>query len=115
MVPLYFFFQSWPFEFHQNLQNGHNRNSHHTFGSVRMMDWQSSPGATYAKAPPPRSEPQTAIDASYTQLQDTHWYPAEMGMQLEQSRSVNGCCAYESGVPQHQRGVAIATSQAHSL
>lgn len=83
------------------------------------MDWQSShhSAASYAKAPQ-RSEPQsTTIDAGYTQLQDAHWYSAEMGMQLDQSRGAsNGCCAYESaGVAQHQRGLAIATSQAHSL
>ncbi|KAH8416114.1 hypothetical protein KR222_008352 [Zaprionus bogoriensis] len=110
---------SWPFEFHQNLQSSaHQRNSNQiAFGSARM-DWQSAQTpVAYAKAP--RNEaPLPTGDGNYAQLQDTHWYPSEMGMQLEleQSRGGNGCCAYESaGVAQHQRGLAIATSQAHSL
>ncbi|KAH8371163.1 hypothetical protein KR093_006356 [Drosophila rubida] len=108
---------SWPFEFHQHLQHGHNRNSNQTFSSTRM-DWHSSQTQSYSKAP--RNEHhQLVSDASYTQLQDAHWYPAEMGMQLDQSRNSNGgCCAYETagvGQHQHQRGIPIATSQAHSL
>ncbi|XP_034477999.1 uncharacterized protein LOC117784385 [Drosophila innubila] len=106
---------SWPFEFHQHLQHGTNRNSNLTFNSTRM-DWQSSHTQSYPKAP--RNDHQIVSDTSYTQLQDAHWYPAEMGMQLDQSRSGNGCCAYETagvGQHQHQRGIPIATSQAHSL
>ncbi|KAH8307715.1 hypothetical protein KR044_010789 [Drosophila immigrans] len=104
---------SWPFEFHQHLQHGHNRSSNQTFSSTRM-DWQSSQTQSYAKVP--RNEHQLVSDASYTQLQDAHWYTAEVGMQLDQSRSGNGgCCAYETAGHQHQRGIPIATSQAHSL
>ncbi|XP_064551984.1 uncharacterized protein HLH54F [Drosophila montana] len=107
--------QSWPFEFHQHLQHGHNRNnnSNLTFTSARM-DWQNSQTQSYPKAP--RHEAHMATDVNYTQLQDAHWYPTDMGLQLEQSRGGNGCCAYESaGLGQHQRGITISTSQAHSL
>ncbi|KAH8396918.1 hypothetical protein KR215_006380 [Drosophila sulfurigaster] len=107
---------SWPFEFHQHLQqHGNNRTSNQTFSSTRM-DWQTAQTQSYPKAP--RNEHQLVSDASYTQLQDAHWYPSDMGMQLDQSRSGNGCCAYETagvGQHQHQRGIPIATSQAHSL
>ncbi|KAL7737537.1 hypothetical protein ACLKA6_007662 [Drosophila palustris] len=107
---------SWPFEFHQHLQHGHNRSSNLTFNSTRM-DWQSSQTQSYPKAPR-NDHHQIVGDTSYTQLQDAHWYPAEMAMQLDQTRSGNGCCAYETagvGQHQHQRGIPIATSQAHSL
>jgi len=98
------------------LQHGHNRNSNLAFNSTRM-DWQSSHTQSYPKAS--RSDLQTANDTSYTQLQDAHWYSAEIGMQLDGSRiNGNACCTYETvgvGQHQHQRGIPIATSQAHSL
>ncbi|EDW02498.1 T-cell acute lymphocytic leukemia protein 1 homolog [Drosophila grimshawi] len=106
---------SWPFEFHQHMQHGHSRNSNssHTFSSARM-DWQSSQAQSYPKTP--RHEPHMATEVNYTQLQDAHWYPNDMGLQLEQTRNANGCCAYESaGVGQHQRGIAISSSQTHRL
>ncbi|XP_030557987.1 neurogenic differentiation factor 2 [Drosophila novamexicana] len=106
---------SWPFEFHQHLQHGHNRNSNSnlTFASARM-DWQSSQTQSYPKTL--RQESHMATDVNYTQLQDAHWYPTDMGLQLEQTRAANGCCAYESaGLGQHQRSITISTSQAHSL
>ncbi|XP_023179600.2 neurogenic differentiation factor 1 [Drosophila hydei] len=107
---------SWPFEFHQHLQHGHNRNgnSNPTFSSTRM-DWQSSQMQSYSKTP--RNEPQMAADSNYGQLHDGHWYPTEMGsLQLDQARGINGCCAYESsGLGQHQRGITISSSQANSL
>ncbi|XP_017836186.1 uncharacterized protein LOC108595456 isoform X2 [Drosophila busckii] len=109
---------SWPFEFHQqHAQNRHPNPTYSSSSGSSRMDWQNTPSSSYTK--PERSE-HSPPDASYTQLQQTdcHWYQAEMAMQLESTRNLNGCCAYDAtGLgqqqQQQQRGISITTSQTH--
>ncbi|XP_017077630.1 uncharacterized protein LOC108112314 [Drosophila eugracilis] len=99
---------SWPFEFHQSSRSLAFATSSSTTLSSSRMEWQSLHPQSYPK--PTRNETHVPADLSYHQLPEshTHWYPAEVH-QMEPAPS----CSYETGMGQHQRGLAIATSHAH--
>ncbi|KAI8039932.1 pancreas transcription factor 1 subunit alpha [Drosophila gunungcola] len=85
---------SWPFEFHQSSRSLASTSS-------ARLDWQSLHPPSYPKS---RSDNHVAADLSYHQLPESHsshWYPAEVH-QLEPTAS----CSYETGMGQHQRGIA---------
>ncbi|XP_039481817.1 POU domain, class 4, transcription factor 2 [Drosophila santomea] len=103
---------SWPFEFHQSSRSLAFAPSPAATSSARM-DWQAlhPHPQSYPKSST-RSESHVAADLSYHQLPESHshWYPAEVH-QMEPAAS----CSYDSGMGQHQRGIAIATSHAHGI
>lgn len=100
---------SWPFEFHQSSRSLAFAPSSSTTSSARM-DWQTLHTQSYPKTT--RGETHVSADLSYHQLPESHshWYPAEVH-QMEPAAS----CSYDSGMGQHQRGIAIATSHAHGI
>ncbi|XP_017049750.1 neurogenic differentiation factor 1 [Drosophila ficusphila] len=99
---------SWPFEFHQSSRSLAFAPSSSTTSS--RMDWQTLHAQSYPKST--RNEVHVSADLSYHQSPESHshWYPAELH-QMEPASS----CSYETGMGQHQRGMAIATSHAHGI
>nr|XP_016927502.1 uncharacterized protein LOC108008222 [Drosophila suzukii] len=105
---------SWPFEFHQSSRSLAYVSSPSittTSSSSTRLDWQTLHQQSYPKDT--RCETHVAADLSYHQLPESshnHWYPAEVH-QMEPAAS----CSYETGMGQHQRGLAIATSHSQGI
>ncbi|XP_016976164.1 uncharacterized protein LOC108042418 [Drosophila rhopaloa] len=100
---------SWPFEFHQSSRGLAFASTCSSTTSSARMDWQSLHPQSYPKS---RGDAHVPADLSYHQAPESHshWYPAEVH-QVEPTTS----CSYETGMVQHQRGIAIATSHAHGI
>ncbi|KAH8331559.1 hypothetical protein KR074_006425 [Drosophila pseudoananassae] len=99
---------SWPFEFHQS-----NRSlAFPPSTTSSRMEWQTLHAQPYQKST--RSESHVPADLSYHQMSDSshgHWYA---GMEMHQMEQPNSC-SYDTSVGQHQRGIAIVTSQSHGI